>query len=93
MNKYTCNFQSQPQRNQVEQLINNAIRFHKQVNLPQAERNYKQALRMQPKNAYVLNLPGVLRSQKGDHKEGEKLIKKAIKIDSKVADYHSNPGL
>ena len=79
MKKYTYNFQSQPEVNPVEQLINSAVRFHQQGQLPQAEQNYKQALQMQPKNAYVLNLLGVLHSQKGEHKEGEKLIKKSDK--------------
>lgn len=93
MKKHTYNFQPHSQINPVEQLINSAVQLHQQGNLQLAEQNYRKALEMQPKNAFVLNLLGVLKSQKGEHQEGEKLISKAIKIDPEVADYHSNLGL
>ena len=78
----------------IDQLINTAVNQHQHGQFHQAEQLYCQILQIQPKHAYILNLLGVLHAQaKNDHKQAKKLIRKAIKIDPSVSDYHNNLGL
>ena len=76
----------------IEQVLQNAIELHRAGQFDQAEQYYRQVLQSQPRHAYTLNMLGVLNSQRRNYREGEKLIKKAIKADPGVADYHCNLG-
>ena len=90
----TYNFIQPSPVNTVEQLLDSAVQNHQQGQLQLAEQQYKKILELQPKHDYVLNLLGILLSQfKGDHKQAEKLLKKAIKINPEEPDYHGNLGL
>ncbi len=91
--EYSFDLQQPGYGQSLENILQNAVRLHQQGNLALAEKYYQQILKAQPKHAYTLNLLGALYSQKGEHTKGEKLIKKAIAIDSSVPDYHSNLGL
>ena len=89
------NFQQPPgTSSSLEQLLARAIELHQRNNFQQAGELYRRILQVQPGNAYVLNLLGVLTSQhEVDHEESVKLIKSAINIDPDVPDYHNNLGL
>lgn len=76
----------------VGQVLQNAVGMHRAGQLDAAEKNYRLVLQVQPGNAYALNMLGVLHSQKGEYRKGEKLLKKAVKTDPDVADYHCNLG-
>jgi len=78
---HSFNLQQPSAKHSVEQLLNKAVQHHQRGQLQLAERHYKKVLDLQPKHDYALNLMGVLTSQyRGDHKQAEKLLKKAIKI-------------
>jgi tetratricopeptide (TPR) repeat protein len=76
----------------VEQMLNAAISLHQRGNLQQAEQIYRQIISRHPKFAYAMNMLGVLLSQKKEHIEGGKFLKKAVGLEPDVVDYHINLG-
>lgn len=90
--EYSFELQEHKPVQAVEQMTKNAINFHQQGNLQQAVQAYRQILAIQPGNAYVLNLLGILISQAGNYTEGEKIIREAIRIEPDSAEYHINLG-
>lgn len=64
----------------IEQAMNTAIQQHQAGNLQQADQIYKAILEVQPNNADILHLQGVLLHQQKDHKGAISLIEKAIAI-------------
>ena len=87
-------FNMSPPAPSLQQVLNEAMRLHQQGNLAMAEQIYRKLLQARPKHADVLNLLGMVVSQaRQDHPQAEKLIRKAIKLDPDVADYHNNLGI
>jgi Flp pilus assembly protein TadD len=70
-----------------------AVKLHAQGRLPEAEAIYQQLLPDQPDNSELLHMLGLARFQQQNPAEGAQWIDKAILIDPKVADYHSNLGI
>jgi predicted O-linked N-acetylglucosamine transferase (SPINDLY family) len=69
-----------------------AIALHQQGQLGQAEAMYQQLLEIDPRNADVLHLLGVIANQTGNHKSAVDMISNAIQINPHVAIYYSNFG-
>jgi len=66
--------------------------FHRQGNLDQAEKNYREILKVMPMNANALHLLGVLLNQKRKNKTAVDLISQAIQISPNQPIYHNNLG-
>jgi tetratricopeptide (TPR) repeat protein len=73
-------------------LCANALRFHQQGQLADAERLYRQVLDLDPHHADSLHLLGVLAHQVGRNDVAVELISKAIARDRRPAAFHSNLG-
>jgi predicted O-linked N-acetylglucosamine transferase (SPINDLY family) len=74
------------------QNIQDAIAFHRQGKLGQAEAIYRQILGISPLNADALHLLGVIANQTGHHQAAIDLIGQALEINPNDASYHSNRG-
>jgi protein O-GlcNAc transferase len=72
--------------------IQQAIEFHQQGQLVQAEALYRRIIEIEPKNSDAIHLLGVIASQTGHLQSAVELISKAIEINPNVATYHSNCG-
>ena len=70
-----------------------AMRHHSAGDLTNAERIYKQILRINPNHADALNLLGLHAYQAGKYDRAEKLIIKAIKTKPDFAEAHNHLGL
>jgi predicted O-linked N-acetylglucosamine transferase (SPINDLY family) len=66
-----------------------AVRLHQAQQLSQAEALYERILTVQPGNAAVLNLLGVIRCQKGDFARGIALLQASIGIERTRATYRN----
>ncbi len=64
--------------------------LHEKGNLKAAARLYRKILVQDSNCAPVLNLYGILASQRGDSRAAIERIEKAIEIDGEVTDYHIN---
>ncbi|MGA9072242.1 MAG: tetratricopeptide repeat protein [Terracidiphilus sp.] len=73
-------------------LCANALRFHQQGQLAEAERLYRQVLELDPHHADSLHLLGVLAHQVGRNDVAVELISKAIARDRRPAAFHTNLG-
>ncbi|HEY1255160.1 MAG TPA: tetratricopeptide repeat protein [Terracidiphilus sp.] len=73
-------------------LCANALRFHQQGQLAEAERLYRQVLNLDPHHADSLHLLGVLAHQVGRNDVAVELISKAIARDKRPAAFHTNLG-
>jgi predicted O-linked N-acetylglucosamine transferase (SPINDLY family) len=73
--------------------IQDAIGLHQKGQLVQAQAIYQQFLVINPENADVIHLLGVIAHQMGQHQAAFDLIAQAIKFNSKEASYHSNHGI
>jgi tetratricopeptide (TPR) repeat protein len=73
-------------------LCANALRFHQQGQLAEAERLYRQVLDLDPRHADSLHLLGVLAHQVGRNDVAVELIGKAIARDRRPATFHTNLG-
>jgi Tfp pilus assembly protein PilF len=80
-------------RQTVQQAIDAAAQLHRDGQLSQAERQYRQILAIQPDNADALHLLGVLSSQQGREDVAADLIRRAIARDPGQPIYHGNLGL
>ena len=76
----------------IESLFTEAMSMHRSGDLDNAEKLYKNILSRDPDNPDVLNLLGVLSLQSEKLKEAERFIRKAIAVDSSIAEYHFNLG-
>ena len=72
--------------------IHLASEYQQQGRFSEAEAIYSQILAVQPDNAQVLNLLGVMAHQMGDNQLGVDLLTRAIDIDPTVPSFHSNLG-
>jgi len=80
------------QNSQMTQMLQQAIRYHQAGQLEQAEMIYHNILKIQPNHADALHLSGVLAYQKKDYALASTLIKKAIKMNNSVFDFHNHLG-
>ncbi len=76
----------------VDRLFVQALACHRDGNLAQAERLYRDILAMDPRHADSLNLLGVVASMTKRHAVAVDLIGQAIAIDGGIAAYHVNLG-
>jgi predicted TPR repeat methyltransferase len=73
-------------------LFNTALEYHQSGNLEKAEQIYKQLLTINPDNANVLHLYGILSAQCGRYEDALTLIKKALEIDPHSPTFHNSMG-
>ncbi len=73
--------------------IEQALSFHQQGKLADAEAIFKAILLTQPNHSGALHFLGLIHSARGEHTAAMELIEKAIKIDPHQAAFHSNLGL
>jgi virginiamycin A acetyltransferase len=73
-------------------LIDRAISKHQQGQFLEAEHLYSQALKLDPQDAYVLNLLGCLYYQIGNLELAMELVSQAILIDPSQPDFYKNAG-
>ena len=76
----------------VDEILLEALACHRQGQLPEAERLYRQVLAAEPNHADALNLLGVLAHQTGHHQPAVELISQAIRLMPSVAALHNNLG-
>jgi Flp pilus assembly protein TadD len=78
---------------QMQQLLDRAIAHHGAGRLDEAEPIYRQMLAADANEPRALHLLGVLLSQRGDKEQAVRLITRAIEINPRAPEYHSNLGL
>lgn len=76
----------------IQKAIQQAVGFHKQGKLKDAERLYQAVLKLRPDHFDALHLLGVLRAQQGSPQEAVKLISHALERQPHSAEAHSNLG-
>jgi predicted O-linked N-acetylglucosamine transferase (SPINDLY family) len=84
-----------PSRNQQPldlTTIQEAVDFHQQGRLREAERLYQAVLQAQPDHFDALHFLGILRAQQGNAEAAVKLIALALEQNPRVAEAHSNLG-
>lgn len=74
----------------LQRKLGDAVALHQTGRLDDAERIYRQVLRRTPRNDDALHLLGLLRHQKGDHQEAERLIVEAVRIRPSAVAYYEN---
>ena len=72
--------------------LNQGMVLHRQGKLADAERCYGEVLQRQPNHFDALHLLGVIARQTRRTERGVELIKRAIGLNPKVAEAHSNLG-
>src|SRR5262245_36488444 len=72
--------------------LKKAVAFHQQGNLAEAERIYREILQRLPNHFNAMHLLGAIAAQTLRPDIADELIGKAIGINAKVADAHSNRG-
>ncbi len=82
-----------PQSLDIQKVIKQALRFHQQGKLKDAERLYQAVLKLRPNHFDALRLVGVLRGQEGRHEAAIKLISLALEQDPRSAEAHANLGI
>lgn len=74
----------------VGQLVEVGMRFHQGGQLDQAEAAYRQALKLSPRDAGVLNLLGVLAIHRHQGKQAVDWLENAVKLAPREAQYRNN---
>ena len=69
------------------------IYLQKEETSTDAEEAFKQALKYEPNNGYILNNLGLLAFNKGLFNEAVSFYEKSISVDSNIASRHANLGL
>jgi tetratricopeptide (TPR) repeat protein len=82
----------QPPVSILDGMLSTAIKHHRQGELSEAERLYRQILVLQPRHAPSLHMLGTLAHQVGRHEVALQLVHAAIAIDPSQAAYYSNLG-
>lgn len=77
----------------VRQAMQQALRFHQQGKLPEAEQLYEAILKQDPKHFDALRYMGVLQGQRGNGKTALDFICRAIEQNPQSAEAHSSLGL
>jgi predicted O-linked N-acetylglucosamine transferase (SPINDLY family) len=73
-------------------LLNQAVAFHRNGQLAQAEQLYRQVLQAQPRHFDGLHLLGVVRHQRGEYADAVRQIRAALKINPGSAAANNNLG-
>jgi predicted TPR repeat methyltransferase len=73
-------------------LLDLALSYHQEGNLKQAERIYQQLLEINPQDANILHLYGILSAQKGDFQQALDFIDAALNIDPTSHTFHNSMG-
>lgn len=79
-------------RNQVQQVLNQALALHQNGRLNEAATLYEQILQVDARNFDALHLLGIAAAQTKNYARAAELIGKAIKINPNVAIAHNNRG-
>src|SRR5580765_5939038 len=74
----------------VPQLIHQAVQLHSAGKFAEAEQMYLKALDRAPNEPAALHLFGVLRHQQGRNTEAADLVRRAVRINPRDADAHTN---
>jgi tetratricopeptide (TPR) repeat protein/SAM-dependent methyltransferase len=84
---------AKPPFNSPAALFNAAVSHHQTGALGEAERQYRQVLKVAPNHADSLHNLGLIALARGDATAAAELFDKAIKINGQVAEYHYNAAL
>lgn len=76
----------------ANQLIQNAMRHHKEGRLDDAEAIYRNLLVTLPRSALVHNMMGVLEGQRKNYREAIRWLQGAIQINENIPDFYDNLG-
>ena len=76
----------------IEQAMQVAVGCHQAGRLDEAERIYREVLRVQPAHPEALHLLGLIACQTGHDATGAELIGRAIALHPSSAEYHNNHG-
>src|SRR4051812_26583125 len=74
----------------IPQMIQQAVQLHTSGKLTEAEAMYLKVLDRAPNEAAALHLFGVLRHQQGRNAEALDLVRRAVRINPRDADAHTN---
>ena len=78
---------------QIKTTLGQALAFHQQGQLVQAQTHYEEVLQLQADNFDALHLSGVAASQSKNHHKAVALIRKALAVNPDHAEAHSNLGI
>lgn len=78
--------------NKADQILQQAISFHRAGDLHQAEKLYSKLLETAPNEPDALHLLGLVAFQKQDLEVAQNLILRAITANSKIAQFHNSLG-
>lgn len=81
-----------PRQQRLDELLDIALRFHRQGNLPEAELIYREVLREDFDNADAWHLLGVLIYESGYCEVALELLSEAVAIDPQEPLYHNSLG-
>lgn len=76
----------------VQALLDEAHEHQKAGRFPEAERGYRELLRLEPRHASALHLLGMVGMQTGRSEMAVELIQRAIELDGGNAQFHMNLG-
>lgn len=82
-----------PQTVTINQAIEIALNHHQSGQLQEAESVYQQVLQVDPKNASVLNLLGLLAYQRSNYVQAAALLRQAIAVNQIVPEFYNHLGL
>ena len=77
----------------IDTMIAGALRHHAQGNVDAAERTYREILAREPGHAIATHYLGMAAWQRGDAREGERLMRASIAANATIPDFHNNLGL
>ena len=86
------NASNSPSKPKKEQIINQAINFHLQGNIPEAIKNYSYCINQGFSDQNVFSNYGAILRNLGKLKDAETYFRKAIEINPNFAEAHSNLG-
>jgi Tfp pilus assembly protein PilF len=73
--------------------IAGALQSHQSGNIAAAERVYREILEQEPAHAIATHYLGMISWQRGDAREGERLMRASIAANATIPDFHNNLGL
>jgi tetratricopeptide (TPR) repeat protein len=82
-----------PPQSSLTQIVEQALAFHRQGRLDDAEKIYARVLKSYPDHFDALHLLGMLRHQRGKNGEAHRLITAALRVEPRSADALSNLAL
>src|SRR5947209_8717115 len=81
-----------PSAAELAELQTSGLAHHQAGRLPQAEACYRKILGAAPRDVNALHLLGVLARQTGQHSAAVELISRAVALNDRVPELHSNLG-